>query len=83
MSLDDHDGLIGRQAELAAISSFLDDVPSGPAALLLEGQAGIGKTTLWSRSVAQAMHLFHFSNTYLALLFAAVAADPLVRALRT
>ena len=36
-----------------------------------------------SRSVAQAMHLFHFSNTYLALLFAAVAADPLVRALRT
>ncbi len=36
-----------------------------------------------SRSVAQAMHLFHFSNTYLALLFAAVAVDPLVRALRT
>jgi heme o synthase len=36
-----------------------------------------------SRSVAQAMHLFHFSNTYLALLFAAVAADPLVRAIRT
>jgi protoheme IX farnesyltransferase len=31
-------------------------------------------------SVARAMHLFHFSNTYLALLFAAVAIDPLLRA---
>jgi protoheme IX farnesyltransferase len=33
------------------------------------------------RSVQRAMHLFHYSNTYLALLFAAVAADPLVRAI--
>jgi protoheme IX farnesyltransferase len=32
-------------------------------------------------TVSRAMHLFHYSNTYLALLFAAVAADPLVRAL--
>jgi protoheme IX farnesyltransferase len=31
-------------------------------------------------SVARAMHLFHYSNTYLALLFAAVAIDPLLRA---
>ena len=31
-------------------------------------------------TVARAMHLFHYSNTYLALLFAAVAIDPLLRA---
>ncbi len=34
------------------------------------------------RSVNRALHLFHYSNTYLALLFAAVAADPLVRTIR-
>ena len=33
------------------------------------------------RTVGRALHLFHYSNTYLALLFAAVAADPLVRAI--
>jgi protoheme IX farnesyltransferase len=31
-------------------------------------------------TVPRAMHLFHYSNTYLALLFAAVAIDPLLRA---
>jgi heme o synthase len=31
-------------------------------------------------TVARAMHLFHLSNNYLALLFAAVAIDPLLRA---
>jgi protoheme IX farnesyltransferase len=34
------------------------------------------------KTVNRALHLFHYSNTYLALLFAAVAADPLVRAIR-
>ena len=34
------------------------------------------------RTVNRALHLFHYSNTYLALLFAAVAADPLVRTIR-
>src|SRR5437867_8588182 len=48
------DGLIGREVELAAISSFLDRVGSGPVALLLEGQAGIGKTTLWQHTLIQA-----------------------------
>jgi protoheme IX farnesyltransferase len=33
-------------------------------------------------TVGRAVHLFNYSNTYLALLFAAVAADPLVRAIR-
>src|SRR5436190_5004839 len=44
----------GRQAELGAISSVLDDVPSGPVALILGGGAGIGKTTLWLEALAQA-----------------------------
>ncbi len=33
------------------------------------------------RTVGRALHLFHYSNTYLALLFAAIAVDPLVRAI--
>ena len=32
--------------------------------------------------LGRAVHLFNYSNTYLALLFAAVAADPLVRTIR-
>jgi DNA-binding CsgD family transcriptional regulator len=44
----------GRQAELARISSFLDAVPSGPWALILGGEAGIGKSALWLDALAQA-----------------------------
>src|SRR5919106_3467580 len=40
-------GVIGREVELAALASFLDDVPRGSTALVLEGAAGMGKTTLW------------------------------------
>jgi DNA-binding CsgD family transcriptional regulator len=43
--------LIGREAELDRVEEFLDAIGSGPAALLLEGEAGIGKTTLWSRGL--------------------------------
>jgi DNA-binding CsgD family transcriptional regulator len=46
--------LIGREKELAEISRFLDAVPEGPSALLLEGEAGIGKTTVWQAGVGQA-----------------------------
>jgi hypothetical protein len=41
-------GLFGRQTELALVSRLLDAVPSGPAALILGGEAGIGKSTLGS-----------------------------------
>ena len=44
-------GLHGRAAELARIGRFLDEVASHPAALLIEGEAGIGKTTLWSAGI--------------------------------
>src|SRR5688500_1864717 len=39
--------IVGREAELVAVERFLDDVPTGPVALVIEGEAGIGKTTVW------------------------------------
>ena len=41
------DAILGREEELAAIARFFDDDRSGSRAFLLEGEAGIGKTTLW------------------------------------
>src|SRR5438105_2871658 len=39
--------IVGRDAELRALEQFLDSVPAAPGALVLEGEAGIGKTTIW------------------------------------
>jgi predicted ATPase len=39
--------VFSRDAELAALERFLDDLPTAPAAVVIEGEAGIGKTTLW------------------------------------
>jgi hypothetical protein len=39
--------VVGREAERSTLSTFLDKLSEGPAALMLEGQAGIGKTTLY------------------------------------
>jgi tetratricopeptide (TPR) repeat protein len=39
--------VIGRAAERAELGEFADAVARGPAALSLEGGAGVGKTTLW------------------------------------
>jgi len=39
--------LIGREAELTKIEQFLDRAQDGPRVLLLEGEAGIGKSSLW------------------------------------
>jgi predicted ATPase len=44
-------GVIGRDAELVALERFLDRLPKAPAALVIEGEAGIGKTTLWLEGV--------------------------------
>jgi len=43
--------IVGRDPELRDVSAFLDRVETGPCALVLEGSAGIGKTTLWSSGV--------------------------------
>lgn len=39
--------MLGREEELGELARFLDRAGAGPASLLLEGEAGIGKTTLW------------------------------------
>lgn len=45
---------MGREAEALAVSAFLDRAAETPSALVLEGDAGIGKTTLWLDGVKQA-----------------------------
>src|ERR671931_1075399 len=50
----DAGGVIGREEELAALAAFLDDVPVGPAQLVLVGEAGVGKTTLWCAGADEA-----------------------------
>jgi len=47
-------GVVGRDREMAALAAFLDAVTSGPAGLLLDGAAGIGKTTVWAAGAALA-----------------------------
>jgi DNA-binding CsgD family transcriptional regulator len=46
--------VIGREAELAAVESFLEALSAGPSALVLEGEAGVGKTTLWTAAMTHA-----------------------------
>jgi hypothetical protein len=43
--------VIGRERELAAIAAFVGRVARGPAALLLTGEPGIGKTLLWDAAI--------------------------------
>lgn len=43
--------VVGRHTDLAAVSLLLDTVPAGVAGLLIEGDAGVGKTTLWRAGV--------------------------------
>jgi DNA-binding CsgD family transcriptional regulator len=45
---------VGREGELAAVQQLLDDVGAGPATLVLWGEAGIGKTTIWTAGVVAA-----------------------------
>src|SRR4249920_1021453 len=42
---------VERQTERDALVSFVGDLAAGPSALLLEGEPGIGKTTLWNEGV--------------------------------
>ena len=43
--------MIGREREIGAVSAFLDPLRDGSQALLLEGEAGIGKSTVWFEGV--------------------------------
>jgi DNA-binding CsgD family transcriptional regulator len=46
--------VVGRDPELAALRAFCGRITDGPAALVLEGEAGIGKSTLWTAAVEAA-----------------------------
>ena len=56
MEQSDHSEVLGRDPELAVIQRFIEAVPDGPRGLVLEGSAGIGKTTLWQAAVAAGAH---------------------------
>lgn len=45
-------GILGRDTELAQVESFIGSAPGAPSSLLLEGPAGIGKTTLWQAGLS-------------------------------
>ena len=46
--------VIGRDEELGAVRAFLERLAEGPGALVLSGEAGIGKTVLWEAGVEDA-----------------------------
>jgi DNA-binding CsgD family transcriptional regulator len=55
--------LVGRERELAALDVFLETAASGPCALELEGEAGVGKTTLWEAAVDMARERLYWVLT--------------------
>ena len=46
--------VVGRESELDSVRDFLDRVGAGACAFLVDGEAGIGKTTLWRAAVTAA-----------------------------
>jgi DNA-binding CsgD family transcriptional regulator len=46
--------VLGRQAELEQLTAMLDAVVAGPRAVVVEGPAGIGKTTVWQAALRAA-----------------------------
>jgi DNA-binding CsgD family transcriptional regulator len=51
----DGTGVVGRDEELGLIEAFVADLERGPSALVLAGEAGIGKTILWKAGVEGAL----------------------------
>lgn len=49
------EAIVGRETELGRIARFLGDISEGPSSLVIEGEAGIGKTTLWQVGVEQGL----------------------------
>jgi len=43
--------VVGRAAEVAELAGFVDAVSRGPRVIVVEGEAGIGKTTVWQAGV--------------------------------
>lgn len=51
--------IFGREAERSALAAFADDLTRGRAAVLLEGEPGIGKSALWNEGVEFARRRGH------------------------
>ncbi|HMH48433.1 MAG TPA: AAA family ATPase [Solirubrobacteraceae bacterium] len=66
-------GVIGREQELGLIEEFVHRIADGPAALLLSGESGIGKTALWDAGVERAR-----KRRAIVLKYRAVEAEALV-----
>jgi tetratricopeptide (TPR) repeat protein len=49
--------IVGREEELASVRRVLDD--DGPSCVVIDGDAGIGKTTLWLHGLAEAGRRWH------------------------
>ncbi len=49
--------VVGRAAELDVVDAFLAALDDGPARLLVEGEPGIGKTTVWQAATSRAREL--------------------------
>jgi DNA replication protein DnaC len=45
---------LGRDAELSTVRRLLDDSENGARAVVLEGEPGLGKSTLWTAGVDEA-----------------------------
>jgi DNA-binding CsgD family transcriptional regulator len=56
------DRIVGRDSELASIDDFIQH-PGSDRALVLRGEPGIGKTTLWNAGVARAAEQGHEVRT--------------------
>ena len=39
--------IIGRDKDLESLHQLVDAVPKAPVTLVIEGEAGIGRTALW------------------------------------
>ena len=50
--------IVARQHELAVVDGFLGRAAQGPAGLLIAGEAGIGKTTIWRAGIDAARERF-------------------------
>src|SRR5207247_1426 len=47
-------GIVGRDTELDVLRNFVASIAVGASLLVLEGEAGVGKTTLWEAGAAEA-----------------------------
>jgi DNA-binding CsgD family transcriptional regulator len=76
-------GLVGRPSETSAVTLFLDSTPRRPSSLVVEGEPGIGKTTLWLAALDQARALgFRILSTRTAAVESGLAYASLADLLR-